>query len=134
VGDHDLHRKAAPADTADTLERMARSTPPGTRSLAEALQGHETLGALLGSWRTAQECMQAARPVIGAGLGTLLRPGPLENGCWVLLADSGPAASKARQLLPRIAAALQQRGLPVSEVKVRVSPRHAAPSSGRSAA
>ncbi len=110
---------------------MGRSTTPGTRSLAEALQGHETLGALLGSWRTAQECMQAARPVVGAGLAALLRPGPVQDGCWVMLADSGPAASKARQLLPNIATALQQRGLPVAEVKVRVSPRTAASSTGR---
>lgn len=112
---------------------MGRSTTPGTRSLAEALQGHETLGALLGRWRTAQECMQAARPVVGAGLATLLRPGPVQDGCWVMLADSGPAASKARQLLPHIALALQQRGLPVTEVKVRVSPRIAVSATGRPA-
>jgi hypothetical protein len=106
---------------------MARPYPPGTRSLAEALQGHATLGALLGSWRTAQQCMQTAQPIIGSGLAGLLRPGPLQEGVWVLLADSGPAAAKARQLLPRIAAALQTRGLPVTEVKVRVSPRQATP-------
>lgn len=102
---------------------MRRSSPSGTRSVAEALQGHETLGALLNRWHLAQQCMQAALPVVGAGLATALRAGPIEDGCWVILADSGTAASKARQLLPRISAVLQQAGMPVSEVKVRVAPR-----------
>ena len=96
---------------------------PRALSLAEALQGHATLGALLSSWRAAQECMQVARPVLGPGLAALLRPGPLQEGRWVLLADNGTAASKTRQLLPRVQAALQAKGLAVSEVQVRVSPR-----------
>jgi hypothetical protein len=109
---------------------MRRSSPSGTRSVAEALQGHETLGALLNRWHTAQQCMQASRPVIGAALSMALRPGPIEDGCWVILADNGTAASKARQLLPRVSAVLQQAGLPVSEVKVRVVPRPAQPPGG----
>jgi hypothetical protein len=108
---------------ADKLGRVRGPQTSRALSLAEALQSHATLGALLGSWRTAQECMQVARPTLGPGLATLVRPGPLQEGRWVLLADNGTAASKARQLLPRVQAALQAKGLPVSEVQVRVSPR-----------
>ena len=128
--DRDSHREA-PAGPAGTLSRMRHSSPSGTRSVAEALQGHETLGALLGRWRIAQQCMQASRPVMGAALSTALRPGPIEDGCWVILADNGTAASKARQLLPRVSAVLQQAGMPVSEVKVRVVPRPAQPPGGQ---
>ena len=104
---------------------MRRNSPPGTRSVAEALQGHETLGALLDRWKTAQRCMHEARAVLGTALAATLRPGPLQDDCWVILADSGTAASKVRQLLPRIAITLRDAGLPVSEVKVRVAPRTA---------
>ena len=91
--------------------------------MAEALQGHETLGALLDRWRTAQRCLHAAGPVLGPALAAALRPGPLQDDCWVILADSGTAASKVRQLLPRITVTLREAGIPVSEVKVRVAPR-----------
>jgi hypothetical protein len=69
--------------------------------------------------------MAVARPLLGAGLGSALRPGPCEEATWVMLASHGQAASKARQLLPRIAEALQKAGLGVTEVRVRVSPLHA---------
>lgn len=101
---------------------------PATRSLAEALNSQEALGALLDRWRIAQQCMQAARTVIGPDLAALLRPGPVDEGTWVMLADSGPAAAKARQLLPRIQGQLTQQGLPIREVRVRVSPRAVASS------
>lgn len=92
--------------------------------MGDALRGHAALGALLDGWRVSQECMQAARPILGQGLEASLRPGQLQDGQWVLLAANGPAAAKARQLLPRINEALRMRGLGVDSVKIKVSPRN----------
>lgn len=93
----------------------------GTVALSQALQEHPTLGSLLGRWRLAQECMQAALPVLGPALGAAMRPGPVEDREWTLLASSGSVAAKARQLLPRLSQAIQDRGLGVETVRIRIS-------------
>ena len=54
-----------------------------------------------------------------------MRPGPLEEKEWTLLAASGTAASKARQLLPRISDAVRALGLGVESVRIRISPPQA---------
>jgi hypothetical protein len=101
---------------------MRLKHPPGTVALSEALQSNPTLGSLLQRWRVAQQCMQAASVVLGAQLAPSLRPGPVEDSQWTLLASSGTAASKARQLLPRITEAVKSLGLGVETVRIRVSP------------
>jgi hypothetical protein len=104
---------------------MRPKSPPGTVCVAEALQEHPTLGALLGRWRLAQECMQAVRPVLGPELSASMRPGPVEDGQWTLLAASGGAAAKSRQLLPRISQAVKALGLGVETVRIRILPPQA---------
>lgn len=101
---------------------MRLKYPPGTVALSEALQDNPTLGGLLLRWRMGQQCMQAARDVVGARLAPSLRAGPVEDKEWTLLASSGSAASKARQLLPRITEAVQSLGLGVEAVRIRISP------------
>jgi len=90
--------------------------------MAEALQDSPTLGVLLGRWRLAQQCMQAIRPVLGADLSAQMRPGPVDDRQWTLLAATGAAAAKSRQLLPRIDEAVQGLGLGVQSVRIRISP------------
>ncbi|MCE2689426.1 MAG: hypothetical protein LW862_06220 [Rubrivivax sp.] len=51
-----------------------------------------------------------------------MRPGPVEDSEWTLLAASGSAAAKSRQLLPRIDQAVQALGVGVNSVRIRVSP------------
>lgn len=101
---------------------MQPKHPPGSVTVATALKENPTLGSLLGRWRLAQECMQAAKPVLGPQLCASMRPGPLEEKEWTLLAASGTAASKARQLLPRISDAVRALGLGVESVRIRISP------------
>ena len=101
---------------------MRLKQAPGTVSLAEALQGNPSLGALLGRWREAQQCMHVAAPILGPDLSASMRPGPVQDGQWTLLAASGGAAAKSRQLLPRITQAVQALGLGVQTVRVRVLP------------
>lgn len=97
---------------------------PGTVTLADALRENPTLGSLLGRWRQAQECMQAAQPILGPELSAAMRPGPIEDTQWTLLAASGGAAAKSRQLLPRINQAVQALGLGIQTVRIRIAPPH----------
>ena len=101
---------------------MRPKHPSGTVTLADALQENPTLGSLLVRWRQAQQCMQAVRPVLGIELSAALRPGPIEDGQWTILAASGGAAAKSRQLLPRIDQAVQALGIGVQSVRIRISP------------
>ena len=101
---------------------MRLKHPPGTVALSDALQDNPTLGGLLLRWRMAQQCMQATTGVLGAKLAPSLRPGPVDDKEWTLLASSGTAASKARQLLPKITEAVQSLGLGVETVRIRISP------------
>jgi hypothetical protein len=69
--------------------------------------------------------MQAVRPVLGPELSASMRPGPVEDGQWTLLAASGGAAAKSRQLLPRISQAVKALGLGVETVRIRILPPQA---------
>jgi hypothetical protein len=109
---------------------MRPKSPPGTVSVAHALQESPTLGSLLGRWRLAQECMQAARSVLGPVLSAQMRPGPVEDKQWTLLAATGAAAAKSRQLLPRIDEAVRGLGLGVESVRIRISPLQPEPVAG----
>ena len=94
---------------------------PGTHTISEALRAEAGLGALLARWQHSKRCLAAAAPVLGPGLAAAMRPGPLEDGVWVLLASSPAGAAKASQLLPRIQQALDAQGLGVTAVRIRVS-------------
>jgi hypothetical protein len=66
--------------------------------------------------------MQAARPVLGPDLSASMRPGPVDDDQWTLLAASGGAAAKSRQLQPRILQAVQDLGVGVNSVRIKISP------------
>ena len=51
-----------------------------------------------------------------------LRPGPIEGDCWCIFVPSTAAANKLRQLLPDLKRHLQGKGLPVSEIRIKVLP------------
>ena len=90
--------------------------------MAQALKANPTLGALLGQWEQAQACLAIVRPLLGPSLSRLVRAGPLQEGTWVLLTDSGAAASKLRQWQPRLEQALRARAMPVTTIEIKVSP------------
>ncbi|MGA1289300.1 MAG: hypothetical protein ACO3ZK_17520 [Rubrivivax sp.] len=100
---------------------MRPQQPSGTHTISQALHAEAGLGALLARWQHSKRCLTAATPVLGVSLAGAMRPGPLEEGVWVLLASSPASAAKARQLLPRIQKALDDQGLGVTTVRVRVS-------------
>jgi Dna[CI] antecedent, DciA len=95
--------------------------PPG-RTLAAALDASPTLAQLLAGHRRAQACFEVIRLLLPAALLTQVRPGPIEEKAWTLLARSGGAAAKLRQCLPSLVEAVQAAGYEIDEIRVKVSP------------
>jgi hypothetical protein len=87
-------------------------------ALDDALRQSPSLAALLQRVRESEARWAAARGALPDALAAAVRPGPIDEGQWTLLATSGAAASKLRQCLPGLAAALRARGW--SELAMRV--------------
>lgn len=97
-----------------------RSTPVLTVPLANALEGNETLGSLLGRVRESQRRLSDAREVLPPGLAAQVDAGPLDETGWTLLAPSGAAAAKLRQCLPAVQQHLLGRGWRDLTIRVKV--------------
>lgn len=95
------------------------AVPDATR-LADALDGCAPLQSLWQRLARSQACFDAIRPELPAGLLSSLRPGPIDESGWTLLAANAAVAAKVRQLRPRLEQTLQQQGNQVSAIKVRV--------------
>jgi hypothetical protein len=97
-------------------------TAPSTPSLSidAALAGSVPLARLSARIQASQARMAAVSGLLPAPLRAELRPGPVDETGWTLLASNGAVAAKTRQLLPRLLQRLHESGWPDIEVKVRV--------------
>jgi hypothetical protein len=99
-----------------------RSPYADTLALGDALQRSTPLAQLLLQARKSHERFNAISPLLPTGLRGSVRPGPLDDEGWQLLAAHGAAAAKLRQLLPRLEQAVLDHGWPAVPIKVRVVP------------
>jgi hypothetical protein len=103
---------------------MAAPPPRPSVPLAAALGASEPLAHLLARVKASRERFDGAvAPLLPESLRAAVRPGPLDDKGWVLLADSPAVAAKLRQLLPQLSAALVAAGWPEAALKVKVQPR-----------
>jgi hypothetical protein len=96
---------------------------PGTLPLNGALAGSEPLARLLQRVGESRRRFDAVADLLPPGLRESVRPGPLDDAGWALLAAHGGAAAKLRQLLPRLDERLRDGGFAPLPIKVRVQPR-----------
>jgi ethanolamine ammonia-lyase small subunit len=61
--------------------------------------------------------------VLPAPLRASVQAGPIEDGCWCLLVNSNAVAAKVRQLLPALQAHLNNQGLSVNSIRLKVQGR-----------
>ena len=95
---------------------------PGTLALGDALGRSTPLARLLQLARESRERFDAISPLLPPGLREAVRPGPIDDDGWSLLAAHGAAAAKLRQLLPRLEEMLRTKGWQGTPIKVRVQP------------
>ena len=63
---------------------------------------------------------EAIRPALPAAMTAHVRPGPVDDAGWSLLAANASVAAKLRQLQPRLEEVLRERGWQVSAIRVKV--------------
>jgi len=95
----------------------------GTLALGEALDHSVELGQLMARLQASRQRFESIRSLLPTELQGAVRPGPLDEAGWSLLADGSAAAAKLRQMLPRLQARLLQAGLDQPPVRVKVQPR-----------
>ena len=88
--------------------------------LAQALQRSEPLARLGQLLRDSAARFDAIRPCLPAALAPHVKPGPVDDLGWSLLAANASVAAKLRQLQPRLEEVLRDRGWQVSAIRVKV--------------
>jgi len=91
--------------------------------LAQALQRSEPLVRLGQLLRDSAARFDAIRPCLPAALAPHVKPGPVDELGWSLLAANASVAAKLRQLQPRLEAVLKERGWEVSAIRIKVQSR-----------
>ncbi|HKX94111.1 MAG TPA: DciA family protein [Methylibium sp.] len=91
--------------------------------IGEALARSEPLGLLRDMLRQSNERFAVIAPLLPQALADHVRPGPVAEGQWALLADNAAVAAKLRQLLPRLEAALAATSAQRSAIRIRVQSR-----------
>jgi hypothetical protein len=94
-------------------------TPDALR-IEQALRQSAPLARLQSLMRESNARFDAIRPNLPAGLAAHVRPGPLDDAGWSLLAANASVAAKLRQLQPRLEEVLRERGWEVAAIRVKV--------------
>jgi len=88
--------------------------------IREALDRSDPLARLVERVRDSQARFEAVSALLPPPLRAALRPGPVDDQGWSLLAANAAVAAKARHLLPRLSEALVAAGWPELPIRVKV--------------
>lgn len=91
-----------------------------TLPIGEALDRSTPLARLQQLLRESEARYAVVRPLLPAALAAHVRPGPIDEQGWSLLAPNGAAAAKLRMLQPRLEQALQAQGWKPWNIRVKV--------------
>ncbi len=78
------------------------------------------LAALRDRIQQSSRCLEAVLPLLPEQLRTQVLSGPLDGAQWCLISRSTAASTKLRQLLPSLLLALQDRGLGIEQIRIKV--------------
>ncbi len=90
-------------------------------SVVQAVQQASGLAGLASLAKHSAECLRLVTPLIPLGMRTGVKPGPLAEGQWCLIAANSAVAAKLRQLSPALAAHLRTHGHAVQEIRIKIS-------------
>ena len=100
--------------------KITGPTSPGTLTLGTALDQSQPLAKLLQRLQESRARFAAIRETLPDTLCDQVRAGPLDESGWSLLVSSGAAASKLRQLVPALEAALISQGWQITAIRIKV--------------
>ena len=101
------------------LSRPPPVTPDALR-IEQALQQSAPLARLQLLMRDSNARFEAIRSGLPPALAAHVKPGPVDETGWSLLAANASVAAKLRQLQPRLEEMLHERGWPVSAIRIKV--------------
>jgi hypothetical protein len=93
---------------------------PNALRIREVLDHSAPLVRLQQLMRDSNARFDAIRPSLPAALAAHVKPGPVDDEGWSLLAANASVAAKLRQLQPRLEDALQAHGWQVTAIRVKV--------------
>ena len=99
--------------------RYARQVPD-PQPIAQALNGHGGLARLGLLIRESNRRMEIVAPALPGALTRFVKPGPVDEEGWTLLAANAAVAAKLRHLQPRLEQMIEEEGLHPTRVRVKV--------------
>jgi hypothetical protein len=118
MGDQDLH----PPKLLAVAITKSSSVPLGL-PLARALDQNASLSDLARRVARSNERYAAISVHLPQTMRDLVRPGPIDDEGWSLLASNAAVAAKLRHLLPRLADTLREQGWPELPIRVHIRAR-----------
>jgi lysophospholipase L1-like esterase len=88
--------------------------------MAHALGASEPLTQLLARVKGSRDRLGSVLPALPPELLNQVRPGPLDDKGWTLLASNTAVAAKLRQLVPALEAALAAAGWQPTPIRIRI--------------
>lgn len=105
-----------------------RDAPPlPTRPLAEQLAQSGALGPLLARVRASQQRLKLVHTLLPQAWRAQVHSGSLDDAEWHLLVPNAALATKLKQWLPDLDAALLAAGWPPCALKVKIAPQPESP-------
>ena len=108
--------RAASRHPAKPLDRVV----PDPLPIAQALRQHDGLARLGLLIRESNRRMDTVRPALPGALTRFVKPGPIDEEGWTVLAANAAVAAKLRHLQPRLEQMLEEAGLLPARVRVKV--------------
>jgi len=89
-------------------------------SLAGAIAASDSLTSLGARLRESEQRFEAIAPLLPDALAHELRPGPIDDEGWSLLASNAAVAAKLRHLLPSLSEQLRARSFRDLPIRIRL--------------
>ena len=96
---------------------------PNALRIAQVLQQSAPLARLQLLLKDSNARFDAIRASLPAAMVPHVKPGPVDEVGWSLLAANASVAAKLRQLQPRLEDILRERGWQISAIRVKVLSR-----------
>ncbi|WP_077033854.1 hypothetical protein [Pelomonas sp. KK5] len=96
---------------------------PDPQPIAQALGGSGSLARLGLLLQESNRRMAIVEPCLPGALKRFVKPGPIDEEGWTVLAANAAVAAKLRQLQPRLEQLIAEQGLLPSKVRIKLLPQ-----------
>jgi len=96
---------------------------PDPLPVAQALSAHEGLTRLGVLMQASNLRMSIVAPALPGAMTRFVKPGPIDEEGWSLLAANAAVAAKLRQLHPRLEGMIAAHGLSPSRIRIKILQR-----------